>query len=67
LGLLFRNDEDDYIFINEKEQVEQGKMYYLYYRDKPLDLIQPLGNGEESKKNGGLTPGSTRRNQGFYS
>jgi len=51
LGLLDRRGKEDYIFLSEKQELENDKLYYLYFREKPLERsISPPHNGEESKK-----------------
>ena len=51
LGLLERSKKGMYSFINDKNDLKSDKLYYLYFRDKPLERIQsPAINGEESKR-----------------
>ena len=51
LGLLERTGKENYELINDKSELENDKLYYLYYRDKPIERsVSPSINGEESKK-----------------
>jgi hypothetical protein len=48
---LERRRKNDYIFIQDKSELVNEKVYYLYFRDKSLDRsLSPSFNNEESKK-----------------
>jgi hypothetical protein len=51
LGLLERNKKGDRVLIDDKSELQNDKLYYLYFRDKPLErCLSPTIHGEETKK-----------------
>lgn len=49
LGLLERRRKGDYIFLEDKAELENEKVYYLYFRETPLRSESPCG-GDDSKR-----------------
>lgn len=51
LGLLERSKKGAYTFVNDKSELKNDKLYYLYFREKAIEKMQsPTIMGEESKK-----------------
>jgi len=52
LGLLERSKKGEHNLLSDKNELQNDRLYYLYFRDKPLEktCISPTIHGEESKK-----------------
>ena len=49
LGLLERVSTGEYLYIEDKNVLEQHKLYYLYYKEKP-DKVVSNATEEDSKR-----------------